>query len=191
MWALAHNSSRVGVGWLLSLQACLSLSRDRLPLCLLRGSSSHPSLRLTLQKRKLCFRERCPLPYLSQVSQICIFGGEIFRELELLGSYFGDPYLRDPMWLRKPPSLLKDALTLCTYSGSSPSPDSSQSTFPHLAPQEHIWARNDCTVLRNLAMAASPLPSYRASIRWNSEKLCPFPCVWALFLSSKLRPFLG
>lgn len=48
-------------------------------------------------------------PYLSHVAQIFIFGGEIFRELELWDSYFGDSYFRVSLWFRKPPSLQRDA----------------------------------------------------------------------------------
>lgn len=45
--SLSLNSSRVRVGWLLSLLACRSLSRDRLQLCLVNGNSTQPSVELS------------------------------------------------------------------------------------------------------------------------------------------------
>lgn len=104
--SLSLNSSRVRVGWLLSLLACRSLSRDRLQLCLVNGNSTQPSVELSGKCKcvsgKSFSSTLLTFGYFRSLLQV---GGEIFRELGLLGLYVGDSHFRGPLWLRKPCSL--------------------------------------------------------------------------------------
>lgn len=80
-----------------------------------------------------------PLPYLSLVHQIFIRGGGIFRELELLGSYLKDPYLRGTLWLREPLSFQRDALFSVHILALPVAPTPSGVHLHIWSQQEHIW----------------------------------------------------